>query len=118
MSSYSIEIDDSDLEEAVNREIPSAINGVVREALEEGAQEIFDAARSKVPIDTGALFDSISQNVSDTEFTVQATEDYAGFVEFGTVKMAAQPYFYDTANQVAKNISTVIESKLNQKLPD
>ena len=116
--SWSIEIDDSDLEEAVNNSIPNAIDSAVREALEEGAEEIYSAARGQVPVDTGALQESISKDVSDDGFTVQASESYAGYVEFGTSRMAAQPYFYSTANRVTADIHTKIESKLNAKLPD
>jgi HK97 gp10 family phage protein len=117
-SSYSIEIDDSDLVNAVNNTIPSAINNAVREALEEGANEIQSSAKGSCPVDTGNLQDSISKDVSPTEFTVQATEDYASYVEYGTSKMAAQPYFYSNADRVTSGIQSNIESKLTAKLPN
>ena len=49
--------------------------------------------QSLVPVDTGALQECIDYNVSGDDLTFEATEDYAGFVEYGTSKMAAQPYF-------------------------
>lgn len=58
---------------------------------------VIKEAKRIVPIDTGNLFDSIlpgprlsSQIVASADIVVDAT--YAGFVEFGTVRMAPQPY--------------------------
>jgi HK97 gp10 family phage protein len=45
--------------------------------------------KRRAPVDTGELRDSIHQEGG----LVVATANHAGFVEFGTYKMAAQPYF-------------------------
>lgn len=44
------------------------------------------------PVDTGALRASIVAEASGGEWSVDATQPYAGFVEFGTSKMRAQPF--------------------------
>ena len=54
-----------------------------------GAQTVCESAKSLCPVDTGRLQSSI--NVQPGGNTAADTE-YAGFVEFGTSKMAAQPY--------------------------
>ena len=64
-------------------------------AIEERAKEI-------VPVDTGALQESIHVEKGDQlgEYRVVASEPYAAFVEFGTSKMAAQPYLIPAWRQV------------------
>ena len=54
-------------------------------------------ANRLVPVDTGALKESITINL--TEHSIVAGEDYAVFVEFGTVKMAPQPFLGPAARQ-------------------
>lgn len=51
-------------------------------------------AELKVPVDTGALKNSIRAIASrdDLEWEVIVTQAYASFVEFGTSKMQAKPY--------------------------
>ena len=51
------------------------------------------SARGSVPVDTGALKGSIDANTNGEEVECVAEEDYAQYVEFGTIKMEAQPYF-------------------------
>ena len=51
-----------------------------------------DLARSIVPVDTGALRDSIYHRPAGLELEFGATMDYASMVEFGTSRMRAQPY--------------------------
>lgn len=53
----------------------------------------YNTATDLVPVDTGALRDSIWASGGDTFVECYAEEYYASFVEFGTWKMAAQPYF-------------------------
>lgn len=59
-------------------------------------------AKAKAPIDTGTLFRSIGLNVGDGGLTamVQPHTEYAAYVEFGTRKMAAQPYIKPAFNSV------------------
>ena len=58
-----------------------------------GARLIRDTAKRLVPVDTGALRKSIRVvKLKPRRYEVGAGEFYAGFVEFGTVRMPAQPY--------------------------
>jgi HK97 gp10 family phage protein len=73
--------------------IPRAIAQVtagVELAKEAGKEAIAERARLEVPVLTGALRDSIQI----TEEGVEAGTglDYAGYVHFGTSKMAGTPY--------------------------
>lgn len=51
-------------------------------------------ARDNAPVDTGTLVKSIQSRMSG-KFTaiVKAKAAYAGYVEFGTTKQRAQPFF-------------------------
>ncbi len=88
----------------------------IRRAMETSADEIVALAKNLVPVDKGDLKDSIGwtwgkapkgamtlgkvqSDGVDSEFTItiyagSSEAYYARWVEFGTQKMAAQPYFY------------------------
>ena len=75
------------------REFDSTISDQVSDFLETMGQIVVEEMQSLVPVDTGALQESIDYSVSGDDLTFEATEPYAGFVEYGTSKMQAQPYF-------------------------
>lgn len=96
--------------------LPVAAKTTIKDAIAEAADDIVRMMKSLVPEDTGALRDSIgwvwgndvpkgaviaavvkSSLGNDLTITVYAgNEDafWARWVEFGSVKMSAQPYFY------------------------
>lgn len=62
-------------------------------ALRDGALETQAGAQRIVPVDTGRLRASITTRDSGPlNFEVYTNVDYAGYVEWGTRYMAAQPY--------------------------
>lgn len=76
-----------------------------------GAQVIFDASQDLCPVDTGFLkaSGSIRDTGDDVEIGYEAP--YASFVEFGTYKMAAQPYLrpaFDDNEEEA--LSAIVDS--------
>ena len=72
--------------------IAQRIAGGMGEIIAAGAQTVCDGAKSLCPVDTGTLRDSISMSASGSSAVVSANTDYAAYVEFGTSKMAPQPY--------------------------
>jgi HK97 gp10 family phage protein len=61
--------------------------------LEDAAEEIADIARDLVPVDTGFLRSTIHvERIDHLALQVRADAEYAAFVEYGTSRMAAQPY--------------------------
>lgn len=57
------------------------------------ADAFYSYAVDLVPVDTGYLQSTISASSDDWSITAEASAEYAQYVEFGTWKMAAQPYF-------------------------
>ena len=74
--------------------LPIEASAVVRKT----AYDVEGAAKQIVPVDTGALKNSISTTMdSDLSATVAPATEYAAFVEFGTRHMGAQPYMTPAA---------------------
>lgn len=74
------------------------------DAVREAVDEFMDAATSDVPVDTGTLQASISCEEEYMGFTAYADTNYAEYVEYGTYKMEAQPYFEDNLESVAEEL--------------
>jgi HK97 gp10 family phage protein len=56
------------------------------------AEDVAAEARSNAPVRTGHLRDSISVEVDGDTVIVQASADYAGYVELGTRHQRAEPF--------------------------
>lgn len=92
--------------------LPAVAKDEIRKAIAQSAREIADLAENLVPKDSGKLAGSIgwtwgeapkgsialaTAKAGDLTATVYAGDDeayYARWVEFGTQKMAAQPFFF------------------------
>lgn len=76
-----------------------------RTAFEDFARRVVQAAREIAPVATGYLRDSITYQMEPRGVLIQSGADYSVFVEYGTVKMAAQPYFF---RSVEENLPSLI----------
>lgn len=96
--------------------MPQVAKDQIRQALEAAADEIVEMAKSLAPVDDGDLRKSIgwtygkvpkgaislgkvaerkiTGDLTITIFAGNSEAFYARWVEFGTQKMAAQPFFY------------------------
>lgn len=64
------------------------------------AMDLEARAKQIVPVDTGLLKSSIQhQRVDDLTAQVDVYAEYAGYVEFGTTRQAAQPYLVPAAEE-------------------
>ncbi len=83
-------------------EIIAELNPRMAAAVQESAQLVVNSARSRVPVATGRLRDSIHAKEGKNPLRVQVVADaqamgtsgapYGHFVEFGTVYGPAQPF--------------------------
>jgi HK97 gp10 family phage protein len=70
----------------------------LRSAMNQSTALVDGEAKTIVPVDTGALRSSIHASVDETPASIVGKVatglEYAPHVEFGTVKMGAQPYLF------------------------
>lgn len=65
---------------------------LAHQALKQTAEDIADLTSQLVPVDTGALRDSIeAREIDETTYHVGGTVEYFPYVEFGTSVSGAQP---------------------------
>lgn len=64
--------------------------------------------QQRAPVETGELRDSIREE----DGRVVATAPHAGFVEFGTYRMAAQPYFIPGMEDARAALSGIAREEL------
>lgn len=113
------------------RRIPQAAKVSIREAMAEQADEVVAFMKRRVPVDEGDLRDSIGwrwgsrapagsigvatvgARDSDLTITIFAggqSAFHARWVEFGTVKMAARPFFFVSWRANRKHIRRRIQA--------
>lgn len=73
-------------------DIANNIENNFADIIGQGAQTVCESAKSLCPVDTGLLQSSINVQPAGNTAVISADTEYAVFVEFGTSKMAAQPY--------------------------
>jgi HK97 gp10 family phage protein len=75
------------------REAATKLPGLIQDGLEILIGDAADNARGYCPVRTGYLQSTIYGKVTGPlEAELGATADYAGFVEWGTGRMSAEPY--------------------------
>ena len=81
--------------------IKAAMPGAIAETVREAALKCETYAKDVTPVDTGALQASIkAKKLAETEWEIAPDTEYAIYVEFGTRKMAAQPYMRPAAEKI------------------
>lgn len=118
--------------------IPQKLRARIKDAMAEQADEIVDMMRRLVPVEPGKpdLKDTIgwrwggrapkgaralgtvhAEQSSDLTITIFAGDNqtfYATFIEFGTVKMAARPFFFVSWRANRKAARTKVRAVLRQ----
>jgi HK97 gp10 family phage protein len=78
----------------------AALGGLKEAAGELAAATVAERAVELVPVDTGELRGSISHQRMGDGWAVVASAPHAAYIEYGTSKMAAQPYLRPAAQGV------------------
>jgi HK97 gp10 family phage protein len=77
----------------------------------EGALVIAIQAENNCPVDTGFLRSTVFVQESGEEVQIGFEAPYASYVEFGTYKMAAQPYLRPAFDEVElEALKAIVES--------
>ncbi len=117
--------------------LPKMAKQQIRAALAKSAEEIAGLAKRLVPVDRGDLRDSIgwtfgrtpkgsiaiaqafaSDEIRVTVFAGNEKAFYARWVEFGTVKMRAHPYFFVSYRALRKRSRSRVTRSVNQAAKD
>lgn len=78
-----------------------------------GAATVEGRAKARAPVDTGRLRDSIhTARDADGAELVGTEVEYARFVEFGTVNMAAEPFLRPAAAGAAGEVTQAVADVL------
>lgn len=96
---------------------------VVRDSLRSAARVVVAKAKTKVPVDTGALQRSITQTVTvqdrDRSFALvgyRKKQFYGAFVELGTSKMAAKPFLRPALDESGPEIEKAFVEALQRTI--
>lgn len=82
-----------------------------QDGLEAGARIVETYAKIAAPVDTGFLRSSITvDEVTPIQVTIAPHTDYAEHVEFGTSRMAAQPYMRPALDEHESEIVQAVEA--------
>lgn len=99
--------------------IPAQMERGARGGVEAGIEAIEQDARHFVPVDTGALRDSISGEMTmgnRIEGKVTADKDYAAAVEFGSEGGRPQPFMSPAYNANRENIVQDIAQRIREEI--
>ena len=92
--SFTVEMTGIDEAKALLKKLRTSLPPGVEKATRGAGQTMQTEARDKAPVDTGNLVKSIQLRMtSATSVEVEAKANYAGYVEFGTTRMRAQPFW-------------------------
>lgn len=89
------------------------VDNIMEEVLDDTAKLILMESKRIVPVDTGDLKRSLDiQKQNKLAVNVGTNLHYAGYVEFGTYKMRAQPYLFPAYEISKDNIQNELEKKV------
>jgi HK97 gp10 family phage protein len=96
-------------------EYTGVVSRKTAEAVEKTALDIERRAKTKAPVDTGRLKNSIhTEPRGEYSRWVGTNVEYAVFVEFGTRKMSARPYFYPSVQEVIPEFKKRLEKAVKE----
>jgi len=106
-----------DLDELPDQQ-SEALEEEIHNIVETAADNMVSYAQGIVPVRTGNLLASIFSEINedDLSVTLGATADYASFIEYGTVKMRAQPFLGPAAVIGQEEMNARIEETIVQRL--
>lgn len=95
-------------------EVKRAIHSALVTAISKAAVHVQGEAKMRVPVRTGNLKGSITQEVDGLTGTVGTNVEYAPFVEYGTVRQSPQPYLFPALDENKDNIRQMIREEIEK----
>lgn len=96
------------------KEYSGKIETKLHRGLVMGTRIVQSEARAECPVDTGALRRSIHGQVDGTTGIVGSNCEYAAYQEFGTCKMAAQPYLVPALKSRQSDVIAAIAAEFKR----
>lgn len=90
-------------------DIAAKLPNEVGDIITKGIHDIDAHATANTPRDTGKMANSKSVEVNGTSGRIHWSAEYAAYVNFGTRKMAAQPYATDAVEKVQPSILAALK---------
>lgn len=109
-----IQIDGLDNAERLIKQYSAQAAEKLHRGLVKGTRIVQNEARAECPVDTGTLRRSIHGQVDGTDGVVGTNTEYAGYVEFGTYKMAAKPYLAPALKSHQSDIIAAIAAEFKR----
>lgn len=75
-----------------------------------------DEMKQRTPVDKGALRNSCKYKIINNKLHIINDEDYAGYVEFGTYKMNAQPFARPAVFDNIQKATQILKGEYNAGL--
>ena len=103
------------------RDFPAEFRPLIKELMNEAGRTGSALSKSLVPVDTGALKNSIKfRNTTNRGWSfilrAEATMDYATFVEEGTSRMAPRPFLLPGVELAADQVELLIGEMVDEFL--
>ena len=83
-------------------------------ACEAFVKTFIEEAQRLVPVDTGYLRSTINATTDGFHCSAEATAEYAEYVEYGTFRMEAQPYFTPALEKAMGVFTKIADDIVNQ----
>lgn len=94
------------------KDAPKNLENAIEGSLSELADNIYDTTTGLAPVDTGDLISSIAVTKSKTKISATVGVDYASYVDEGTSRMSAQPFFSKPIKQITDSYNQRLVAKL------
>lgn len=99
------------------RSLPVKVDKALEVGFEKWLTKVVNKMRDRVPVDTGTLMNSIKWYKVGDEYYLEAGNervDYATFIEYGTYKLRANPFFNPTLNEMEDELIELIGKEMDK----
>lgn len=105
-------------EERLMQQLKSIENTNFNDCLKEALELIAEEARRLAPVDTGELKNSIHSELGEEGGFIAVDAEHGPFVEYGTDRMAAQPYLRPAIETKTDEALQLIAKAADEKIKE
>lgn len=95
-----------------------AIESAAKEELHETGYQIVTVAQGDAAVDTGEMRDGVHvESETGDRIAVRASAEHSSYLDFGTSRMSAQPFFTDNANRISGGLAQRLGDRITRVMP-